>query len=65
MVQEHEGTLEEEAQGVSTGGYPRQSPAVGGGLDLQLFLQSWVTVFAMTPSADLPPWPPILTLTPS
>ena len=42
MVQEHEGTLEEEAQGVSTEGYPRQSPAVGGGLDLQPFLPSWV-----------------------
>ena len=44
MVQEHEGTLEEEAQGVSTEGYPRQSPAVGGDLDLQPFLQSWITV---------------------
>ena len=44
MVQEHEGTLEEEAQGVSTEGYPRQSPVVGDGLDLQPFLQSWITV---------------------
>ena len=29
MVQEREGTLEEDALGISAGGYPMQSPAVG------------------------------------